>query len=90
MIEHRIAKGLIRWYMQSKGYSGWTSAWRSVYYIDGVAMSSPSLRRHELKHIEQIERDGRLLFMIKYIYYNIRYGYYSDKHFYEQEARDAE
>lgn len=40
---------------------------------------------HEAYHIEQVKRDGRLKFVIKYLYYNLRYGYHNNP--YEVEAR---
>ena len=46
------------------------------------------LLRHERCHLEQIERDGRLLFSIKYLWWLFRYGYYMNP--YEIEARAAE
>ena len=39
-------------------------------------------------HIEQVKRDGRLKFIVKYLFYNIKYGYKNNP--YEIEAREAE
>lgn len=44
--------------------------------------------RHELKHVEQYQKEGLLFFILKYITYSIRYGY--DKNPFEIEARLAE
>lgn len=44
--------------------------------------------KHELKHIEQVKREGRLKFICKYLWFNIRYGYKNNP--YEVEAREAE
>lgn len=41
--------------------------------------------RHEMEHIEQVKRDGRIKFCIRYLYYNLRYGYFNNP--YEKEAR---
>jgi len=87
-VKHKIASGLILWYMKAFGFFGWTSFWNTIYYIDNKAMNNKKLQRHELKHIKQINRDGRLLFTFKYLCYSIRYGYIKNP--YEVEAREAE
>lgn len=43
---------------------------------------------HELKHVQQYNKEGVIVFLLKYIYYSITYGYYNNP--YEKEARDAE
>lgn len=53
----------------------------------GDDLISESMYKHELCHIEQIKRDGRLKFICKYLYYNIKYRY--NKNPYEIEARQA-
>lgn len=53
----------------------------------GTTSISESLYKHESCHIEQVKRDGRLKFICKYLYYNIKYGYYNNP--YEIEARKA-
>lgn len=40
--------------------------------------------KHEYCHIKQVRREGRLKFIIKYLYYNIKYGYNNNP--YEVEA----
>lgn len=47
-----------------------------------------ALLRHERKHLAQIERDGRLLFSIKYLWWSVHHWYYMNP--YEVEAREAE
>lgn len=44
--------------------------------------------KHEHCHIKQVRREGRLKFIIKYLYYNIKYGYKNNP--YEIEARSKE
>ena len=88
MIKHRIAKGIIRQYMLYNKFDGWTSFWNTIYYIDDNAKSNSRLIKHELKHIEQIQREGRLKFLIKYSLYHLKYGYWLNP--YEVEARRAE
>lgn len=53
----------------------------------GSTNISESLYKHESCHIMQVKRDGRLKFIFKYLYYNIKYGYYNNP--YEIEARKA-
>ncbi|MGH2563769.1 MAG: DUF4157 domain-containing protein [Ginsengibacter sp.] len=44
--------------------------------------------KHEVCHLQQFERHGRFIFIIKYLWESIRHGYYDNK--YEVEARRAE
>lgn len=83
----KTATGLIRAYMKLCGFRGWTSFWGAVYIMPGWESYQPLLR-HEAKHLEQIRRDGRIVFSAKYLYWLIRRGYWN--HPYEIEARAAE
>lgn len=80
----RIAAGPIAWYMKLCGFIGWASFWRVIYIMPGHEHEQ-RLIRHELCHLEQIERDGRIWFSIRYIYWLARYGYWMNP--YEVEAR---
>lgn len=44
--------------------------------------------RHELVHIEQYKRYGTIKFIVFYIWYSIKYGYYNNP--LEIEAREKE
>lgn len=44
--------------------------------------------KHEAFHIEQVKREGRLKFIVKYLWFNIRYGYKNNP--YEVEAREKQ
>lgn len=44
--------------------------------------------KHEVCHLQQFEKHGRFIFIIKYLWESIRHGYYNNK--YEAEARRAE
>ena len=79
--------GPIKWYMKLCGFQGWTSFW-NVIYLDPDHMDDDKLIRHEMKHIEQIQEQGRLKFAVKYTYYTMRYGYWNNP--YEIEARESE
>lgn len=83
----KTATGPIAWYMRACKFDGWASFWRTVYVMPGFEHDQ-RLLRHERKHLEQIERDGRLLFAIKYSWFTLRHGYYMNP--YEVEARAAE
>ena len=58
-----------------------------IYVLPGHEHNQ-HLLRHERKHLEQIERDGRVLFSIRYLYWLARHGYWNNP--YEVEARAAE
>lgn len=83
----KTASGPIRWFMKARGFAGWTSFWNTVYVLPGRESDQPLLR-HEAKHLEQIRREGRIVFSAKYLYWLIRRGYWN--HPYEIEARAAE
>lgn len=83
----KTATGLLAWYMRRCGFRGWASFWSTIYVLPGHEHDQ-RLLRHERKHLEQIERDGRLLFAIKYSWWMLRHGYYMNP--YEVEARAAE
>lgn len=83
----RTATGLIAWYMHKCVFDGWTSFLSTIYVLPGFEQDQ-RLLRHERKHLEQIERDGRLLFALKYSWWTLRHGYYMNP--YEVEARAAE
>ena len=46
------------------------------------------LREHELQHVRQIQRLGRVRFCVRYVYEMVRYGYWQSP--LEEEARHAE
>lgn len=83
----KTATGLIAWYMRACKFDGWTSFWSTIYVMPGFEHDQ-RLLRHERKHLEQIESDGRLTFSIKYLWWLYRYGYWRNP--YEVEARAAE
>ena len=83
----RTATGLIAWYIRSMKCRGWTSFWNVIYVLPG-SEHDERLLRHERKHLEQIERDGRIKFALKYSWWTLRHGYFMNP--YEIEARAAE
>lgn len=60
----------------------------NILTIGNNNLISATLYKHEQAHIEQVKKHGRIKFIFKYLYYNIRYGYKNNP--YEIEAREAE
>ena len=71
------------WLLRKCGFAGLTMPWKTVYILDEHKFNQ-SLRRHELVHIEQIEREGAFLFTVKYLWWALTLGY--AKNPYEIEA----
>lgn len=83
----RTASDLLADYMRACGFSGWASFWNTVYVLPGFEHNQ-RLLRHERCHLTQIERDGRLLFALRYPWLTLRYVYHMNQ--YEVEARAGE
>lgn len=77
------AYGPWRWFLAGFGYRAITMPWKTIYVLR-EHLDDEQLRRHELVHIEQIERDGAIRFSILYLWYLVRYGYRRNP--YELEA----
>jgi len=77
----------IRAYMKFLGYKGLTVRGKIIYFIDGYE-NSKKLMAHEMKHIEQQNREGWIKFFLKYNWYWVTRGYKNNP--YEIEAREAE
>ena len=87
MTHIKTARGLIYVYMKACGFKGWASFWRTIYVLPGNEHNE-RLLRHERCHLEQIERDGPVLFSLRYSWWTLRHGYFMNP--YEIEARAAE
>ena len=83
----KTATGVIALYMRVCSFQGWASYWSTVYLAPG-SMQDRGLIRHEAKHLEQMVRDGRLVFTVKYLWWNCTRGYLNNP--YEIEARAAQ
>lgn len=83
----RTASSLILAYMKACNFQGWTSFWNVIYLAPGFEQDQ-RLLRHERQHLAQMARDGKLLYLLKYTYWLLRYGYRNNP--YEIEARQAE
>ncbi len=90
-MKEKKAKGLVRRYMLYFGFTGFASPWQTIYYMDDKP--SKYLVAHEKKHIEQMGRYSKylwlsvIIFLVKYTYYLIKVGYKNSP--YELEARDV-
>lgn len=64
----------------------------NTIYLSGAAkadlLNNKAWLRHELKHVEQQLRYGRLWFLLLYLWESLRRGYYNNR--LEQEARAGE
>jgi hypothetical protein len=69
------------------GFAGITTPWRAIYLLPQY-YDHERLRRHELAHIAQIDRDGAWYFWPKIVIDYWRVGYRNSE--YEKEARLAE
>ena len=83
----KVASGPLLWFMNQMKFQGWTSLWGDIYFVPGFEQDV-GLVRHERKHLEQMIRDGKLIYMVKYLYWNVRYGYLLNP--YEIEAREVQ
>lgn len=81
------ARGFILWILNVLSMFGWTSIWGKIY-IHPNCVGNERLLRHEQCHAMQIQRDGRFVQPLKYLYYTIKFGYRENP--YEVEAREAE
>lgn len=87
-MQHKVteARGLVRWYLRRTGFWAITlPLWRPTIYVLAEHMDDADLIAHELVHVEQIERMGRVRFLATYLWYQVRYGYALNP--LEQEAR---
>lgn len=66
-----------------------TMPWRRIYIVR-ERLDDPVLRRHEMIHIEQLERDGTLWFCVRYAWWSLRHGYWRNPYEVEAYARERE
>jgi len=65
------------------GACGITMPWGCVYLQDAW-FSVGWVRRHELVHLRQIQKEGAVVFTVRYLYFLTRFGYFGNP--YEIEA----
>ena len=71
------------------GANAITMPWRRIYIMN-ARFNDPVLRRHEMVHIEQLERDGTIVFCTKYLWWIVRYGYWRNPYEVEAYRREQE
>jgi len=82
-----VRRGFWAWLLRRTGLAAITMPWRTVYVRKSEAHRA-GLIRHELVHVEQIERDGAVLFTARYLWWLIRYGYWANPYEVEAYARE--
>ena len=86
----KIAKGPMKWYLNMRDAFAAYAAWNVIYFRNERVMKSvvgKKILAHELKHWEQKNREGLLMFGIKYVWWSLTRGYVMNP--YEIEARKA-
>ena len=86
----KIAKGFMKWYLEFFNAFAAYAPWGTIYFRNSKVMKGQigkKLVLHELKHLEQKEKDGLILYGIKYVYWLLIKGYVMNP--YEIEARKA-
>jgi hypothetical protein len=78
-----IAWGPVRWFLLLSGTVGITMPWGRVYVLEPW-FEDRLLRLHEVVHLRQIRRDGRVRFTLSYLWWLGRHGYWRNP--YEIEA----
>jgi len=79
----RLAGALLDWF----GFDAIVSPWRTIY-IRAEYIEDERLRRHEIAHLAQMDRDGWLRFWVRICIDYVWHGYGASR--YEIEARAAE
>jgi hypothetical protein len=72
-----IARGPWRWFLNRLGCMGITMPWKRIYILSEHQFNE-SLRRHELVHIDQIDREGAVRFSVKYLWWLLVLGYWEN------------
>lgn len=65
------------------GIAGFAAPWNTIYLLPDY-YDHETLRRHELIHIAQMQADGRLRFLARWLWWTAKYGYRHNP--YEVEA----
>jgi hypothetical protein len=73
--------------LNSFGFAAIVSPWRTVYVL-AEHINEPWLRRHEIAHLAQMDRDGWLRFWVQVLWWYFVPGY--ERSPYELEARSVE
>ena len=89
-LSHKVieAKGFWRWLIIRLDLVALVMPWRRVYILKPW-LYDPVILRHEAVHIEQIARDGAIVFSVKYLWWLARYGYRRNPYEIEAYSRDG-
>ena len=77
-MRHKIAdaRGIVRWYLRRSGFWAITLPLRvPTIYVLAEHRGDAALLAHELVHVDQIRRMGRVRFLLTYLWYQARHGY---------------
>lgn len=78
------APALLAWLLRRNGFRAITLPW--AIYVLPLSMGDYRLIAHERIHEEQMQRDGVLRFLARYLWWTLRHGYWMNP--YEIEARE--
>lgn len=79
------AQHVVRWFLRRFGYGAITAPWQTVYVLP-ERIKDAGLIRHELIHVEQIQRLGAWHWTAQYLWGLLRHGYRNNP--LEVEARE--
>lgn len=102
MFEIKPARYLIAEFLRFQGFYALTAPWGAIYILPEIMPvcmcrdpkgfmiidENNRLIRHERCHEAQMKREGTARFLVKYLWYKLRFGYWDNP--YEVEARRVE
>lgn len=87
--EHSVRAHIAAWILKGKSTA---IVFGNTIHLHGISrrdfLADTKFLRHELKHVEQYRKHGRLKFILLYLWESWRHGYYNNV--FEKEARLAE
>ena len=83
-----VYKGFWAAFLAYFGFVGFTFWNGTIILRSGLDEArAAQVEKHERQHIEQMKRDGRFAFTLKYLFFQFKYGYRNNP--YEIDARKA-
>ena len=83
-----VHKGFWAAFLAYFGFDGFTFWNGTIILRSGlVEARAAQVEKHERQHVEQMRKDGRFVFTLKYLFFQLKYGYKNNP--YEVEARAA-
>jgi hypothetical protein len=77
----------LTWWMRKHGFVAFPSPWRAVYCLPEYGTTDWIMIGHELVHYEQMEREGTIAFIVKYLWLTWKHGYAANPFEVEAYAR---